>query len=182
MIVDDSPTVRQQLDMTFSDAGYDVLACVDGQDALERLRIDRAFDLLVTDINMPRLNGADMLEAAHAEGLTAGMPIVVLTTEGHADLVARAMAAGARGWMMPKRCPLLTHCQLALSARRRGCAVGDDGDSRTRSALARRRWRSGRTPGGAGRLGPVGLTSGARRDCGWTRRCGRETGSGSCFL
>jgi len=100
MIVDDSPTVRQQLDMTFSDAGYDVLACVDGQDALERLRIDRAFDLLVTDINMPRLNGADMLEAAHAEGLTAGMPIVVLTTEGHADLVARAKAAGARGWMM----------------------------------------------------------------------------------
>ena len=100
LIVDDSPTVRQQLDMTFSDAGYLVETAEDGQYGLERLRVDRAFDLLVTDINMPRLNGADMLEAAHAEGLTKGMPIVVLTTEGHADLVARAKAAGARGWMM----------------------------------------------------------------------------------
>lgn len=100
LVVDDSPTIRQQLTMTFSDAGYAVEVAVDGQDGLERLRVDRGFQLLVTDINMPRMNGADMLEAAHAEGLTAGLPIVVLTTEGHPDLVARAKAAGARGWMM----------------------------------------------------------------------------------
>ncbi len=99
LVVDDSPTVRQQLELTFSDAGYLVETAEDGQFGLERLRADRGFDLLITDINMPRLNGADMLEAAKAEGLTSSMPIVVLTTEGHADLVARAKAAGARGWM-----------------------------------------------------------------------------------
>ena len=80
--------------------GYAVEVAFDGQDGLERLRVDRGFQLLVTDINMPRMNGADMLEAAQAEGLTTGLPIVVLTTEGHPDLVARAKAAGARGWMM----------------------------------------------------------------------------------
>jgi two-component system chemotaxis response regulator CheY len=99
LVVDDSPTVRQQLELTFSDAGYLVETAEDGQFGLERLRADRGFDLLITDINMPRLNGADMLEAAKAEGLTSSLPIVVLTTEGHADLVARAKAAGARGWM-----------------------------------------------------------------------------------
>jgi len=116
LVVDDSPTIRQQLRMTLSGAGFSVDCATDGQEGLDRLRADRGFHLVITDMNMPNMDGATMLEQAQAEGLTKGLPIVVLTTEGHPQLVARCKKAGARGWMVkPTKPKVLVKAAMKLT-------------------------------------------------------------------
>lgn len=117
LIVDDSATVRQQVAMALSQAGFQVLEAVDGLDGKEQ--IDRVTDiaLVVCDVNMPRMNGLEMVTAVKAEARHAGLPILMLTTEGDPSLIARAKKAGAKGWIVkPFNADLLVSAAKKLTA------------------------------------------------------------------
>ena len=99
LTVDDSRTIRDMLAVTLSAAGYEVVQAEDGVEALERLRDTRP-DAIVTDINMPRMDGFELIEEVRREGPNKGTPILVLTTESEPERKARAKQAGATGWIV----------------------------------------------------------------------------------
>jgi two-component system chemotaxis response regulator CheY len=96
LVVDDASSVRQQVGMALKDAGYTVLEAFDGQDGVEKVQANPQVAMVICDVNMPRMNGLDFV--ANAMKIRE-LPIVMLTTEGATDLVARAKAAGAKGWI-----------------------------------------------------------------------------------
>jgi two-component system chemotaxis response regulator CheY len=98
MIVDDSPSMRSLLRMALTDMGYKVGEAEDGVDALEKLD-DISPDLLITDINMPRMDGFGLIETLRDQGIR-GLPILVLTTESSDEKKSRARDAGATGWII----------------------------------------------------------------------------------
>lgn len=99
LAVDDSRTIRDLLHMALTGAGYDVCLAEDGQDALSRIG-DYEPDAIISDINMPRLDGFGLIEAVRHIDRFRATPILVLTTEHAPDLKARARAAGATGWIV----------------------------------------------------------------------------------
>lgn len=98
MIVDDSKTIRQQVSFTLTKGGYQVVEAEDGQDGLEKLKANQDVAMIISDVNMPNMNGLEMVEKLKAVGNT--VPVIMLTTEGAADLIQRAKAAGAKGWLV----------------------------------------------------------------------------------
>jgi two-component system chemotaxis response regulator CheY len=99
MTVDDSATVRQVLQMTLEGAGYEVLQAVDGVDALKKLE-NETVDMLVTDLNMPRLDGINLIEQIRQKPGNRFMPIIMLTTEADDNKRQAGKAAGASGWIV----------------------------------------------------------------------------------
>jgi len=98
LTVDDSATIRDMLFAALSTLGYRVLQASDGIDGLASLR-DEAPDVIVTDINMPRLDGIGFIKHVRKDTRYCSTPILVLTTESDPDCKARARAAGATGWI-----------------------------------------------------------------------------------
>ena len=98
MIVDDSKTIRQQVSFTLSKGGYEVLEAEDGAEGLEKAKSQSDIAMIISDVNMPNMNGLEMVEAIKEAGITT--PVIMLTTEGAADLIERAKAAGAKGWLV----------------------------------------------------------------------------------
>ena len=99
MIVDDSPSMRMLLRVALTDLGYGVVDAEDGLQALDR--IDQAApQLLITDINMPRLDGFGLIERLRGRSEHRGLPILVLTTESSDAKRQRAREAGATGWIV----------------------------------------------------------------------------------
>lgn len=80
LLVDDSPTILNLLSLVFREQGYEVIQARDGQEALDKLERERV-DLIITDVNMPRLDGFALISAVRARPELADLPIVVLTTE-----------------------------------------------------------------------------------------------------
>jgi len=99
LIVDDSGTIRQQVCAVLSGAGFDVIEAGDGVAALEMLGHHQVA-LAIVDVNMPRLDGLGMLEQMRADPRLTSVPVLMLTTEVQQSMIARARAAGARGWMV----------------------------------------------------------------------------------
>lgn len=99
LTVDDSRTMRDMLKQVLTEAGYKVLQAVDGLDGLDVLR-NAAPNAIITDINMPRLDGFGFIERVRAERRLFGVPILVLTTEFSAEKKGRARSAGATGWIV----------------------------------------------------------------------------------
>ena len=99
LAVDDSPSVRQMVRLTLAGAGYTVVEAVDGQDALEKATAQR-FDAILTDQNMPRLDGIGFIRQFRTRPEGKGVPIVFLSTESQDTLKAQAKEAGAIGWMI----------------------------------------------------------------------------------
>ena len=97
LVVDDSASVRQQVGTALKQAGYEVLEAIDGADGLQKLQAGGAA-MVICDVNMPRMNGLEMLEAAQRGGNV--VPVVMLTTEGQPSLIERAKKAGAKGWIV----------------------------------------------------------------------------------
>jgi len=99
LAVDDSRTIRDLLSLALVQAGYEVSLAEDGQAALDMID---AFgpDAVISDINMPRLDGFGLIEAVRCKDRFRGTPILVLTTENAPELKARARAAGATGWIV----------------------------------------------------------------------------------
>jgi len=98
MMVDDSPSMRMLLRAALTDLGYAVVEAEDGVSALEKLD-DIEPDLLITDINMPRLDGFGLIAQVRGAGRSS-LPILVLTTESSDEKKQRARQAGATGWIV----------------------------------------------------------------------------------
>lgn len=101
IIVDDSATMRSQVRLALTPGNFELVEAVDGQDGLDKVNADPEINVMILDVNMPRMNGIELAEALAANGRIAkGLSIVMLTTEGHAELIQRAKAAGAKGWIV----------------------------------------------------------------------------------
>ncbi len=98
MTVDDSPSMRMLLRAALSDLGYSVVEAEDGVHALEKLDGFQP-DLLITDINMPRMDGFGLIAEVRGQGRRS-LPILVLTTESSDEKKQRARDAGATGWIV----------------------------------------------------------------------------------
>jgi two-component system, chemotaxis family, chemotaxis protein CheY len=98
LTVDDSASLRQMVRMTLSGAGYGVVEAEDGVDGLAKANA-RTVDMVVTDLNMPRMNGLGLIKELRKLPAYRGVPILFLTTESDAGIKAQAKAAGATGWI-----------------------------------------------------------------------------------
>ncbi len=99
LVVDDSVSIRQMVEMTLKGAGYGVTTTQDGQDALDKCK-SSSFDFVLTDQNMPRMDGLTLIAKLRGLGSYSRTPIVMLTTEAGGDMKAKGKAAGATGWMV----------------------------------------------------------------------------------
>jgi len=114
LVVDDSPTIRQQVSLALTQAGFTPVEAVDGVDALAK--IDATIAMMVCDVNMPRMGGLELLERIAANTKIAGVPIVMLTTEGNPAHIARAKLNGAKGWIIkPFKADLLVAAVTKLA-------------------------------------------------------------------
>jgi two-component system, chemotaxis family, chemotaxis protein CheY len=115
IVIDDSLTVRQQVGLALTQAGFEVIEAVDGKDGLAAITNTKDLAMAICDVNMPRMNGLEMLEALAQTG--AKLPILMLTTEGQPQLVERAKKSGAKGWIVkPFKADLLVAAVKKLTA------------------------------------------------------------------
>jgi two-component system, chemotaxis family, chemotaxis protein CheY len=98
LAVDDSLTIRELINFVLTSASFRVVLAEDGIDGVARLS-EISPDLIITDLNMPRMDGFKFIEHARATDAGKAIPILVLTTEADADKKARARSAGATGWI-----------------------------------------------------------------------------------
>ena len=98
LTVDDSASIRMTTRIALSNAGYAVTEAVDGLDGLNKAKAG-TFDLIVTDLNMPNMNGLEMIQELRKSAAHTGIPIIFLTTESDAEMKTKAKAAGATGWV-----------------------------------------------------------------------------------
>jgi two-component system chemotaxis response regulator CheY len=98
LTVDDSASVRQMVTFTLAAAGYTVIAAVDGKDALTKLT--GSVSLVITDLNMPNLDGIGLIRNVRANPALKGIPIIMLTTESQESRKQEGKAAGATGWIV----------------------------------------------------------------------------------
>lgn len=99
LTVDDSPSMRQMVKMTLETAGYDVVEAEDGVAALEKLQTNQV-DMLISDLNMPRMNGLDLVRQVRGQSQHKFIPIIMLTTESLASTKMEGKQAGATGWIV----------------------------------------------------------------------------------
>jgi len=99
LIVDDSTMVRQMVSFTLNEAGFEVVAAEHGQDALDKLG-GHTVDLIVTDLNMPVMDGITFIANARTLAGSKYIPILMLTTESQPEIKQKGKAAGATGWIV----------------------------------------------------------------------------------
>jgi two-component system, chemotaxis family, chemotaxis protein CheY len=112
LAVDDSASVRQMVKFTLSEAGYTVIEAVDGKDALTKLT--QPVNMVITDLNMPNLDGIGLIRGVRANPACKGIPIVMLTTESQESRKQEGRQAGATGWIVK---PFTTQQLLAVVKR-----------------------------------------------------------------
>ncbi len=99
LIVDDSVSMRQMVSFTLRQGGFEVIEAEHGQDALNKLQ-GTAVDLMITDLNMPVMDGIALIQNARKLPAMKTKPILMLTTEGLASRKEQGKAAGATGWIV----------------------------------------------------------------------------------
>lgn len=99
LAVDDSASIRQMVSFTLKSAGYDVVEAVDGMDGLEKAK-SRSVNLVLTDQNMPRMDGLTLIKNLRGMPQYASVPILMLTTESSDAMKSQGRAAGATGWLV----------------------------------------------------------------------------------
>ena len=99
LVVDDSLAIRQSVSFILKQNGYSVVEAVDGQDGLEKLRGEKA-DLIITDVNMPKMDGITMVQKTRELTDYRYTPILVLTTEAQTSKMNEGKEAGATGWIV----------------------------------------------------------------------------------
>jgi len=99
MHVDDSASIRQMVSFTLKNAGYELVEAVDGVDALSKLN-ENPVKLVLTDLNMPNMDGIELIEKIRASSDHKFVPIIMLTTESQAEKKQEGKAAGATGWIV----------------------------------------------------------------------------------
>ncbi len=104
LTVDDSKTMRDMVSFTLKGAGFEVVEAEDGAKALDLLT-RTAVDAIITDINMPNMDGVTLVQRLRAQQRFKATPILILTTEGGADKKAQGRSAGATGWIVKPFAP-----------------------------------------------------------------------------
>ncbi|MBF0460051.1 MAG: response regulator [Magnetococcales bacterium] len=99
MIVDDSFSARQAISLFLRDEGYQVVEAIDGKDALRKAG-ETAIDMVITDINMPNMDGITLIRELRRLPAFKFIPIIIQTTEFHSDRKQEGKAAGATGWVV----------------------------------------------------------------------------------
>ncbi|MCL4107039.1 UNVERIFIED_CONTAM: hypothetical protein GTU68_050270 [Idotea baltica] len=99
LVVDDSATVRQQVTAALTQAGLEVDEAVDGLAGANRIK-SGGISCVVCDVNMPKMDGIEMVTEVKSDSRFANLPIIMLTTEGAKELIQKAKAAGACGWIV----------------------------------------------------------------------------------
>jgi two-component system chemotaxis response regulator CheY len=97
--VDDSSSIRQMVSFTLKGAGYEVIEASDGQEGLEKAKM-KTVDMVLTDQNMPRMDGLTMIKNLRAMPNYKTVPILMLTTESGDAMKQQGKAAGATGWLV----------------------------------------------------------------------------------
>lgn len=100
LVVDDSSTVRDEVAGFLKVHGLDVATAVDGKDGLAKLKADAAIRLVVSDVNMPNMDGLTMAEKIRGELRNTTVNLVMLTTESNPSMKERGKAAGIKGWIV----------------------------------------------------------------------------------
>lgn len=99
LAVDDSASIRQMVNFTLKTAGYEVVDAVDGKDGLAKAGTDK-FDMIITDLNMPNVDGIQMITEVRKLPGYSFVPILMLTTESQAEKKDAGRKAGATGWIV----------------------------------------------------------------------------------
>lgn len=99
MTVDDSVSIRQMVGFSLTRAGYEVLEAVDGRDAVNKLK-GKTVNMLITDLNMPNMDGIELIREVRSKPEYRFMPIIMLTTESQEEKKQAGKAAGATGWIV----------------------------------------------------------------------------------
>ena len=99
LAVDDSASIRQMVAFTLKSSGYEVVEAIDGMDGLEKAK-SKTFNLILTDQNMPRMDGLNLIKNLRAMAQYKSTPILMLTTESSDAMKAQGKAAGATGWLV----------------------------------------------------------------------------------
>ncbi|KAI95386.1 chemotaxis protein CheY [Rhodomicrobium udaipurense JA643] len=99
LAIDDSPSVLQMVSLTLSSAGFRVVEAVDGADGYAKA-VANPIDAVITDLNMPRLNGLEFIRKYRSHPSSAGVPVIFLSTESDVTSKNEAKAAGATGWIV----------------------------------------------------------------------------------
>jgi two-component system chemotaxis response regulator CheY len=98
MIVDDAISIRGLASMTLENAGYQVIEAQDGKDALEKAAQNKV-NMIITDINMPRMGGIELIQSLKADSRFRFIPVVILTKETEPEFKRQGQAAGAKAWI-----------------------------------------------------------------------------------
>lgn len=99
MTVEDSTSMREMISFTLTEAGYKVIGAQDGQEALAKLP-ESGVDMVITDLNMPNMNGIELTKILRSRSAFKFVPIVFLTTESQVQKKQAAKEAGATGWIV----------------------------------------------------------------------------------
>ena len=100
LVVDDSPTMRQMVAFTLTSAGYQVVEAGNGKEAVGKVNGGAKPDLVVTDLNMPEMDGITLINEIRKMPALKFTPILMLTTEASDDKKKAGQAAGATGWIV----------------------------------------------------------------------------------
>jgi two-component system chemotaxis response regulator CheY len=100
LVVDDSATVRQQISRALEQADYNVVEASDGAEGLRKAEATSDLCMVVCDVNMPVMDGLEMLAGLQETGLASRVPVVMLTSEVQPSLMARAKRLGAKAWVV----------------------------------------------------------------------------------
>jgi len=99
LIVDDSGLIRSVASDAVKEAGHEVAVAENGQEGLDKIKSEK-FDLVFSDVNMPIMDGLEMVEKIKADENYKYLPIIMLTTESNPDLKAKGQALGVKAWML----------------------------------------------------------------------------------
>ena len=99
MTVDDSASMRQMISFTLEKEGYEVITAEDGVDAIKKLETS-AVDMIITDLNMPRMDGIELIKSVRTMNQYKFIPIIMLTTESVDSKKQEGKSAGATGWIV----------------------------------------------------------------------------------
>lgn len=97
LIVDDSASARQVAGMALTHAGYEAIEAIDGEDGIAKL--SGKLHLIISDVNMPRMNGIEFLKAVKAHPSYKFTPVIMLTAEAGEDRKSQGRSAGAKAWI-----------------------------------------------------------------------------------
>ncbi len=100
LIVDDSSTVRDEVGGFLKKNGLEVVTAIDGADGLNKLKAEPGIKLVVSDVNMPNMDGLTMVEKIRGELGNSTVNVIMLTTENNPSMKERGKAAGVKGWIV----------------------------------------------------------------------------------